>query len=91
MFRIKQNPDGSIECYKARFAKGFSQRPGVDFNKTFAPTAKLSSLRTLYAIGALEDLHIDLIDITTAFLNGDVDFDMWINQMGFSKEIWCVS
>jgi hypothetical protein len=59
-------------------AKGFAQRPGI-VNETFAPT-ELSSLHTLYAIGALEDLHIDLIDITTAFLNGDVDFDIYVDQ-----------
>jgi len=46
VFKIKRNADGSIECYKARLvAKGFSQRPGFDFNETFAPTARFVGIQ----------------------------------------------
>ena len=48
VFRVKRNADGSIERYKGRLvAKGFSQRPGFDYNETFAPTPKWASIRAL--------------------------------------------
>ena len=54
LFRIKHNPDGSVERYRARLvAKGFSQRPGFDYSETFAPTAKWASLRTILALSAI--------------------------------------
>lgn len=74
VLRNKYKANGDIERRKARVvAKGFSQRPGVDFHDTFAPVARLSSLRTLVAISTEKDMHISQIDVTTAYLNGAVD------------------
>lgn len=62
-----------LERWKARIvAKGFSQRPGVDFHDTFAPVARLSSLRTLMAASVEQGMLISQIDITS-FLNGTMD------------------
>ena len=73
VFKLKKRPDGSIERYKARLVgKGFSQRPGMDFDQTFSPTAKWASLRAILAIVALEDLECISVDISRAFLNGDM-------------------
>jgi hypothetical protein len=70
VFKVKRNADGSVECYKARLvAQGFSQRPGIDFDETFAPTAKWAALRTIFALAALEDWELKLIDISNAYLN----------------------
>jgi len=56
VFKVKRKADGSIERYKARLvAKGFSQRPGFDFNETFAPTAKFAAIRTILALAGLQD------------------------------------
>ena len=53
VFRVKRNADGS----KGRLiTKGYSQRPGFDFNETFAPTLKWASIRAILALAALEDL-----------------------------------
>lgn len=81
VFKIKQGPDGSVERYKARLvAKGFSQVEGVDFTETFAPVAKFSSIRAILAIAAALDLDVQQMDVKTAFLNGDLDEEIYMQQ-----------
>ena len=81
VFKIKRKADGSVERYKARIvAKGFSQRPGFDFFETFAPTAKFAAIRAVLAIAAIEDLHLRSLDISHAFINGDLDADVYMEQ-----------
>ena len=71
IFKVKKHADGSFERYKARVvAKRYSQRPGLDFEETFAPTTKWASLRAFFAIAAAEDLELESLDISTAYLNG---------------------
>lgn len=73
VLRMKRNADGTIERYKARVvAKGYSQRPGYDYTETFAPTARWAALRAIFALAAIEDLEIESVDISSAFLNGDL-------------------
>jgi hypothetical protein len=53
LFKIKHAVDGSIEKYKARFvARGFSQKEGIDYEETFAPVARYTSIRTIIALAA---------------------------------------
>jgi Reverse transcriptase (RNA-dependent DNA polymerase)/Integrase core domain len=71
VFKVKLNPDGSVERYKARLvAQGFSQRWGIDYDETYAPVLQISTLRWLIALGVFESLMIDMMDITGAYLNG---------------------
>src|ERR1700742_2818293 len=65
---------------------GFHQRPGFDYMETFAPTPKWVSIRTILALAAIEDLEVDHVDISTAFLNGEIDADVYMDQIeGFPQ------
>jgi hypothetical protein len=73
VFRPKKDADGNIVRYKARLvAQGFSQVPGVDYFDTFAPVAKLASVRTVLAMAAALDLELHQVDIKGAYLNGEL-------------------
>jgi hypothetical protein len=81
VFRVKKKADGSIERYKARLvAKGYAQRPGFDFTETFAPTPKWAALRAILAFAAFENLHLESVDISSAFLNGVLEEEVYMQQ-----------
>ena len=79
VFKLKRKADGSVDRYKARLvAKGYSQQPGLEFSQVFAPTAKWAALRAILALAAFEDLELYSVDISTAFLNGEMDCDVYM-------------
>jgi hypothetical protein len=79
VFKRKLRPDGSIDKYKARLvAKGYNQRFGIDYEETYAPVAKFTSIRSVLAIGALLDLEIHQMDVKTAFLHGDLEEEIFM-------------
>ena len=81
VFKVKYNADGTIERYKARLvAKGFTQEAGIDFEETFAPVARYTSIRALLAIVNQLDLELDQMDVSTAFLNGDLKEEIFMKQ-----------
>lgn len=76
----KYDEHGNITRRKARLvAKGYSQRPGLDFNETFAPVVRLSSVRLLVALAAKYSLKIHQLDVITAFLNGELEENLYID------------
>jgi hypothetical protein len=88
VFKVKRNPDGTVECYKARLlAKGFGQRSGIDFDKMFAPTTKWAALCAILVLAALENLELESIDISNTYLNGELhDVNVYMQQPdGFAK------
>lgn len=79
VYKLKRDPDSKIEYYKARLvAKGFSQREGIDFEDTFSPVVRHSTMRLLFALAAKFDLDILHQDVTTAFLNGDLKENLFL-------------
>ena len=73
--------DGSIEKYKARFvARGFSQVEGVDYDETFTPIARYISIRSIISIATEMGWQILQMDVKTAFLNGIIQEEVYIEQ-----------
>jgi hypothetical protein len=85
LFRRKYKSDGSIARYKARFvARGFSQTEGIDYYETFSPVIKMTSLRVLLALATIHNFYVHQMDVTTAFLNGVLNEEIYITQrLGF--------
>nr|AAS01945.1 putative polyprotein [Oryza sativa Japonica Group] len=80
-FKKKTDVDGNVHIYKARLvAKGFRQIQGVDYDETFLPVAMLKSIRIVLAIAAYFDYEIWQMDVKTAFLNGNLDEDVYMTQ-----------
>lgn len=74
ILRNKYKKDGTLDRRKARVvARGFAQRPGIDFDETFPPVARLNSIRCITATAAEHNMTIKQFDITNAYLNGYLD------------------
>jgi ATP-binding cassette subfamily B (MDR/TAP) protein 1 len=80
-FRLKQVPDSSDPKYKARIvAKGFWQEYGVNFDKVFSPVGKMTTLRFLLGVVALEDLELLQLDVKTVFHHGNLDEEIYMEK-----------
>ena len=81
VYKTKRDHKGKIEKFKARLvAKGFTQREGVDYEATFSPVSSKDSFRVIMELVAHFDMELHQMDVKTAFLNGDLNEEVYMMQ-----------
>ncbi|KAL4283880.1 hypothetical protein GQ457_16G026560 [Hibiscus cannabinus] len=88
VYKTKTNKEGQVEKYKARLvAKGYKQRQGIDYDEVFAPVARIDTIRLLTAVAAQNKWEIYQMDVKSAFLNGYLEEEVYIEQpLGYIKQ-----
>lgn len=87
VLKNKMNPDGSLNSRKARIvARRFTQRRGIDFIETFAPVARLDSVRLLMAWAVREKLIVHQLDVVATYLNGDLKEEIYMETPDYLRE-----
>jgi hypothetical protein len=81
VYKTKYKANGEVDKHKARLvAKGFAQEYGVDYNETFAPVARLDTIRMVLAIAAQHNWKVYQMDVKSAFLNGYLEEEVYVQQ-----------
>nr|GEV47759.1 zinc finger, CCHC-type [Tanacetum cinerariifolium] len=81
IFKRKMKVDGTVDKFKARLViRGFRQKEGIDYFNTYAPFARITTIRLLLALAAIHNLVIHQMDVKITFLNGDLDEEVYMKQ-----------
>ncbi|GJW01215.1 retrovirus-related pol polyprotein from transposon TNT 1-94 [Tanacetum coccineum] len=81
VYKIKKNGDDQVERYRARLVvKGYAQKEGIDFNEIFSPVVRMTTIRVVLAMCATYDLHLEQLDVKTAFLHGNLEEEIYMLQ-----------
>ncbi|GKA12670.1 reverse transcriptase domain-containing protein, partial [Tanacetum coccineum] len=88
VYKIKRNGDDQVERYRARLVvKGYAQKEGIDFNEIFSPVVRMTTIRVVLAMCATYDLHLEQLDVKTAFLHGNLEEEIYMLQpKGFEQK-----
>src|SRR4051812_24837222 len=81
IFRNKQDEDGIVVRNKARLvAQGYTQIEGIDFGETYAPVARLESIRVMLAFANFNGILLYQMDVKSAFVNGEIEEEVYVMQ-----------
>jgi hypothetical protein len=81
IFKHKFKVDGSLDRYKACWVlQGFTQRPGLDYNKTFSPVVKPATVRTVLTLAVSRGWSVHQLDVKNAFLHGTLSETIYCSQ-----------
>ncbi|CAL8077757.1 unnamed protein product [Prunus armeniaca] len=81
IFKVKKNADGTISRYKARLvAQGFSQEYGLDYDKTFSPVVRHTTVRLILGLAVQFQWKLRQLDVKNAFLHGELQEEVFMKQ-----------
>ncbi len=73
MYKVKHNVDGFVSKYKARLVtKGYAQTYGINYEKTYSPVAKMTTIRVIIAMATIKGWSLHQMDVKNVFLHGDL-------------------
>ena len=82
VYKRKRGIDGNVKTFKVRLeAKGYTKKEGIDYEETFSLVAMLKSIRILLSIATHYDYEIWKMDVKTAFLNGNLEEEIYMMQL----------